>query len=71
MMVYTKVVRLSVDRSCSNAGEESPGSIRAGQLLTATKGNFRESATETIPLGRACSPRKGEKSEVRAHDMSW
>jgi hypothetical protein len=37
-------------------------------LLTATGGNSRESATETIPLS---SDSKGETSEVKAHSMGW
>ncbi len=48
--------------------EESPGSVEQQQLLTTTKGDLRESATETKPpilIG------KGEKSGVRAHSDTW
>jgi hypothetical protein len=55
--------------TCRNAGGKS-GQHRAWQLLTATRGNSRESATETIPP-EAINPGKGEKSEVRAHDTAW
>jgi hypothetical protein len=40
----------------------------AERLLTATRGNPRESATETIPPNVKLG--KGEKSEVRAHSQS-
>ena len=40
------------------------GQYRTQQLLTATEGNLRESATETIP---PLTKGKGEMSEVRAH----
>ena len=49
------------------AGGKS-GQHREGQLLTTTKSNLRESATETIlPVFTG----KGEKSEVRAHSYLW
>jgi hypothetical protein len=41
----------SPDDRRASCGEESPGSIGQGQLLTATGGDPRESATETIPPG--------------------
>ena len=49
---YTFKVRLSTSRRpyLKNKGGGKSGQHRAKQLLTATKGNFRESATETIPL---------------------
>lgn len=42
------------------------GQLRTEQLLTATGGNPRESATETIPLCLS-GQSKGEMSGVRAH----
>jgi len=48
--------------------EESPGSKGNWQSLTATEGNLRDSATETI-LPLASAKGKGETSGVRAH--SW
>ena len=60
--------------------EESPGSIGQGQSLTATGGNPRESATETIPPRQRVFARcklgglprgKGEMSEVRARSTIW
>ena len=46
--------------------EESPGSIERRQSLTATGGDPRESATETIPP-LSFDIGKGERSGVRAH----
>lgn len=45
------------------------GQRRERQLLTATEGDLRESATETIPLSFILG--KGEMSEVRAHSLAW
>lgn len=42
------------------------GRLREGQLLTATRGNSRESATETKPPIILVG--KDEKSGVRAHN---
>jgi hypothetical protein len=58
-----------VHRSNFMRGEESPGSTRKRQLLTATKGNLRESATETIPFSLRAGT--GEKSGVTAHSWLW
>ncbi len=58
-------IRLSADRSFLRG---KSGQHRGGQLLTATGGDSRESATETIPSRLRD---KGEKSEVRAHSRLW
>lgn len=50
--------------------EESPGSVEQRQSLTATGGDPRESATETIPPNSARNG-KGERSAVRAHSNTW
>lgn len=44
------------------------GHHRGGQLLTATKSNLRESATETKLPKKEQSFGDGEKSGVRAHN---
>lgn len=46
------------------------GQHRIRQLLTATGGNSRESATETY-TALALSRGKGEKSGVRARSAAW
>jgi hypothetical protein len=51
-----------------DASRGKSGQRRERQLLTATGGNPRESATETKPLS---SESKGEKSEVRARSLCW
>ena len=43
------------------------GQRRERQLLTATEGDLRESAIETIPLLALKATSKGEMSGVRAH----